>query len=188
MSQPTSDITWFSFSNAPIKEHTPEQLEAFAGQPNPEKAFRDLGFLFDQTRFTAKQPCLQRLGATPAAANNNATSTSLPNRSYEWDTVELVIQLRWQPGNPRKILVSATSYDDFPVATLIDAESLGPLPPAVETLLEQLKQELPTREMRYQQKRLPAKRPSNPPAAKPIVKPEPNAPEQSNSGIQISLF
>lgn len=188
MSQPTSDRTWFSFSDAPIKEHDPQQLEALAGQPNPEKAFRGLGFLFDHARFAAKQPCLQRLGTTPAEANNSDSSTSLPNRSYEWDTVALVIQLRWQPGNPRKILVSATSYDDFPVATLIDAESLGPLPPAVEALLEQLKQELPTREMRYQQKRPPAKRPSNPTAAKPIVKPEPNSPEQSNSGIQISLF
>lgn len=188
MSQPIPDITWFSFSDEPIKEHDPQQLEVLAAQPNPEKAFRNLGFLFDHARFTAKQPCLQRLDAEAAKANNNAALTTPPDRSYEWDTVALVIQLRWQPGKPRKILVSATSYDDFPVATLIDAESLGPLPAAVETLLEQLKQELPTREMRYQQKRPPTKRPSNLAAAKPIVKPEPNSPEQSNSGIQISLF
>jgi hypothetical protein len=54
-------------------------------------------------------------------------------------------------GQSRKVLISATSYDDFPVSDLIAAAQLDALPAPVVALLEELKADLPIRKLRYQQ-------------------------------------
>jgi hypothetical protein len=116
-------------------------------------------------------------------------STKHSDRTYQWETLPITVQLRWQPGQPRKVLITATSYDDFPIATLVDELELGELPPVMNKLLESLRQDLPVRKLRYQQKQSkmqvkaapkptasPAKVPSNDLAAKPA------------QSTQISLF
>jgi len=99
------------------------------------------------------------------------------------------VQLRWQPGQPRKVLLTATSYDDFPIAVLTDEANLGELPPVLTALLEQLRQDLPVRKLRYQQKQpktqaravqKPASPTANTPSHDAVAKPAPST--------QISLF
>jgi hypothetical protein len=76
----------------------------------------------------------------------------MSDRTYQWESLPITVQLHWQLGQPRKILMTATSYDDFPIARLLDEADLGELPPVLINLLELLRQDLPVRKLRYQQK------------------------------------
>ncbi|KAM3101102.1 hypothetical protein ACKFKF_09820 [Phormidesmis sp. 146-12] len=186
---------WLSFESvAKIRHDTAENLEALVHESSPEKAFRERSLLFNRERYEADQPCLQWLKSesenkTESRSSTVQQSTEQSDRTYQLDSLPITVQLRWQPGQPRKVLITATSYDDFPIATLIDESDLGELPPVLNNLLESLHQDLPVRKLRYQQKQpktqaketpkqtsLPAKVPSNDSAVKPV------------QSTQISLF
>jgi len=186
---------WLSFESiAKIRHDTAENLEALVHKSSPEKAFRERSLLFNRERYAAGQPCLQWLKSGDANQPESRSpsvqqSTEQSDHTYQWETLSIAVQLRWQPGQPRKILITATSYDDFPIAILVDESELGELPPVVNKLLESLRQDLPVRKLRYQQKQSktqvkeapkltasPAKVPSNDSAAK------------SAQSTQISLF
>jgi hypothetical protein len=103
------------------------------------------------------------------------------------------MQIRWQPikeGTKPQVLITATSYDDFPIARLIDEAALGNLPPALQDLLEQLKQELPARELRYQQAQSnPKNHPTNTTTKSTRTKPDkPAKPASESDSTQITLF
>lgn len=192
---PEKTEQWLSFESvAKIRHDTSENLENLVHESSPEKAFRERSLLFSRERYEVGQPCLQWLksGAINQLGPLSPTveqSTEHSDRTYQWETLSITVQLRWQPGQPRKVLITATSYDDFPIATLIDESELDELPPVVNKLLESLRQDLPVRKLRYQQKQpktqakeapkptaSPAKVPSNDSAAKPA------------QSTQISLF
>lgn len=186
---------WLSFESvAKIRHDTPENLKNLVHESSPEKAFRGRSLLFNRERYEAGQPCLQWLKSVATNQPESRLSTAEQSkehsdRTYQWETLSITVQLRWQPGQPRKVLITATSYDDFPIAILVDESELGELPPVVNKLLESLRQDLPVRKLRYQHKQsktqskeapkptvLPAKVPSNDSAAK------------SAQLTQISLF
>ena len=192
---PEKTEQWLSFESVAKRRHnTPENLENLVHESSPEKAFRERSLLFNRERYEAGQSCLQWLKSedeneTESRSLTVQQSTEHSDRTYQLDSLPITVQLRWQPGQPRKVLITATSYDDFPIATLIDESVLGELPPVVNKLLESLRQDLPVRKLRYQQKQSktqvkeapkltasPAKVPSNDSAAK------------SAQSTQISLF
>jgi len=193
MSTPTEQ--WLSFGRVAKSCHdTPENLESLVHESSPEKAFRERSLLFSQERYEAGQPCLRWLeteAATQAKSRSPTTQPSIDqsDRTYQWETLAITVQLRWQPGQPRKVLLTATSYDDFPIAVLTDEANLGELPPVLTALLEQLRQDLPVRKLRYQQKQpktqaravqKPASPTANTPSHDAVAKPAPST--------QISLF
>jgi hypothetical protein len=130
---------------------------------------------------------------SPSQPNNTPNPPS--DRPYQWNTLELNVQLRWQPNQPgtsRQVLITATSYDDFPVAILVDETELGELPPLLQTLLSELKQALPVRQLRYQQaqaktKPKPASR-TPPPSLTPSTRTKPDTPAPEPPPTQIALF
>jgi hypothetical protein len=65
----------------------------------------------------------------------------------------LTVQIRWQPGTPRRVLITATTYDDFPLATLTEITDLEEVSDAMQSLVYQLRQDVPVRALRHQQTR-----------------------------------
>jgi hypothetical protein len=187
---------WLTFEPAAPLNHTDTQtLETLAQTQDPETAFREAGLQFDRSRFEQGQPCLQMLESPKRAPSDStpAKTEEIPGeRTYQWETLELNLQIRWQSGSPRRALITATSYDDFPIATLVDADQLTPFPEPVQALLDQLQQDLPIRALRYQQRQAKAnkKKPSTtakPPTAQP-TKPVDTAAKEPSKASQISLF
>jgi len=183
---------WLTLEAAATAQKNPiETLQTLLTQSSPEHSFREIGYLFDREKHEAGEPCLQLLSARPSP---NPDPTEPDTRNYDWDGLALVIQLRWQPGTPRKVLITTTTYDDFPIAVLVDADQLplDTLPAAIQALLTTLQQDLPTRAFRHQQhnqgakRATPAKRktPVTQPTTPKHVAPEPGTPPQT----QISLF
>ncbi len=118
------------------------------------------------------------------------TTPSL-ERTYQWDTTPITIQIRLQPAQAdqaRSVLITATSYDDFPIAVLVDETELGELPPAVQALLAQLQQDLPVRQLRYQQTQKKVKPKSPSPARAASSAPQIAPPTANDTPTQISLF
>ena len=186
---------WLSFESvAKIRHDTPENLENLVHESSPEKAFRERSLLFNRERYEAGQPCLQWIDTEESTqigsrSITNQSSTNQSDRTYQWETLAITVQLRWQPGQPRKVLLTATSYDDFPIASLVDETDLGELPPVVMDLLERLRQDLPVRKLRYQQKQPKTQARATPKPASPSV----NAPSNDAAAkpaplTQISLF
>jgi len=97
-------------------------------------------------------------------------------------TICIVIQLRPETaaGQPREVLLSVQNgvgnKDDLPLFRLLPETELGgSFPPALEALLEQLRQDLPRRKARHEARQAAAKavpaRPANTtrPAGKPVA-------------------
>lgn len=186
---------WLSFESvAKIRHDTPENLENLVHESSPEKAFRERSLLFNRERYEAGQPCLQWLKAGDANQLESRSpmverSTEHSDRTYQWETLSITVQLRWQPGQPRKVLITATSYDDFPIATLVDELELGELPPVVNKLLESLRQDLPVRKLRYQQKQSKTQGKETPkPTALPTKALSNDSTAKPAQSTQISLF
>ena len=202
MSKPTQSSDWLTFDEAAeIGGYPIDTLTEALQQDSPERAFRVLGFLFDHPRHEAGQPCLQLFDPSSKEAETDDSSTedeelnpkSVPNqssdRTYDWATMPITVQIRWQEGTPRRVLISATSYDDFPLATLIEEADLGELPSSVQGLLNQLQQDLSIRAVRHQQAqgkpkpKTPAKQPTKQPT--PVAQSPASSPNQPT---QISIF
>lgn len=186
---------WLSFESvAKIRHDTPENLENLVHESSPEKAFRERSLLFNRERYEAGQPCLQWLksGDTNQLKSRSSTaeqSTEHSDRTYQWETLSIILQLRWQPGQPRKVLITATSYDDFPIAILVDESDLGELPPVLNKLLESLRQDLPVRKLRYQQRQSKTQsKEALKPAASPVKVPSNDSAAKPAQSTQISLF
>lgn len=186
---------WLSFeSAAKIRHDTAKNLEALVHEASPEKAFRGRSLLFNRERYEADQPCLQWLKSesenkTESRSRTVQQSTEQSDRTYQWESLSITVQLRWQPGQPRKVLITATSYDDFPIATLVDESELGELPPVLNNLLESLRQDLPVRKLRYQQKQPKTQAKETPqPTAPPAKAPSNDSVAKSAQSTQISLF
>lgn len=192
---PTPTEEWLSFERVAKSRHdTPENLENLIHESSPEKAFRERSLLFSQERYEAGQPCLQWLETEEATQAKSRSPTTQPStdqrdRTYQWEALAITVQLRWQPGQPRKVLLTATSYDDFPIAVLIDEANLGELPPVLIDVLEQLRQDLPVRKLRHQQKQPKAQAKAAPkPASSPVNTPSRDAAAKPAPSTQISLF
>ena len=202
MSKPTQAQNWLTFeSAAEVGDTSIESLNESLQQDSPERAFRVLGFLFDRTRHKARQPCLQLLEPSSeetetddsdaeAEENPKPTFDQPSDRTYNWATLPITVQIRWQEGTPRQVLISATSYDDFPLATLIEEANLGELPDAVQKLLNQLQQDLSIRALRHQQtqKKTKPKTPAKQPTRQPAPVAQSPAALSSNQPTQISIF
>lgn len=192
---PDKTEQWLSFESvAKIRHDTPENLENLVHESSPEKAFRERSLLFNRERYEASQPCLQWLKSEDeneieTRSPSVQQSTEQRDRTYQLESLPITVQLRWQPGQPRKVLITATSYDDFPIATLIDESDLGELPPVLNNLLESLRQDLPVRKLRYQQKQPKTQAKEAPkPTAPPARASSNDSAAKSVQSTQISLF
>ena len=74
----------------------------------------------------------------------------IEKQPYDFDhcTVQIAIQLLPDDGDPngRMVVLGARSHLDSPILRFIHLNELGTLPPVINTLLDQLKSELPSRE------------------------------------------
>ncbi len=101
------------------------------------------------------------VAAPPAAASANpAAVVSKPadedrradveKQPYEFDqcTVQIAVQFLPEDGDAkgRPVLLGVRTHLDAPIVRVLRLSELGELPPAICTLVEQLKSELPTRE------------------------------------------
>ena len=98
---------------------------------------------------------------SPAIGDSNPTSASeqkatdddrceIAKQPYDFDhcTVQIAIQLLPDDGdsNGRMVVVGTRSHLDTPILRFMRLNELGILPPCVNSLLDQLKSELPARE------------------------------------------
>ena len=96
--------------------------------------------------------------ATPAVSIPSANTadaqaddrSTLERQPYAFDhcTVQIAIQLLADDGDPngRMVVVGVRSHLDAPILRVVRWNEIGPLPPIVNTLLDELKAELPARE------------------------------------------
>ncbi|WP_008318589.1 hypothetical protein [Leptolyngbya sp. PCC 6406] len=78
-----------------------------------------------------------------------------PARNYDWAVVPYSLQVHWlapREGQPRQVMIAVTTYDDAPLARLLDARELGPLPEALHQLLQDLQASLAIRALHYEQR------------------------------------
>lgn len=114
-------------------------------------------------------------------------------RTYQWDTTPITLQIRLQPTTQdnaqRQVLIAATSYDDFPLAILVEQCELSDLltQPVIRDLLEQLANELPIRRLRHQELEQKQNKSSRQRAQQASSPPE-LSPPLDDTPTQISLF
>jgi hypothetical protein len=95
--------------------------------------------------------------ASSSSPTTSAESTTDPDQRceiekqpYDFDhcTVQIAIQLLPDEGDPkgRAVVVGVRSHLDAPILKFLRLNELGALPPLVNTLLDELKSELPARE------------------------------------------
>jgi hypothetical protein len=154
---PSSAANWLSLEGAAKETSVSiETLQICLEATSPEKCFQPHGLLFDRERRQAGHSEFLQLLEQPASLTNHFIdrSTVSDDRSYQWDTALIRIELCWQPLTPnadeRQILITATSYDDFPMCELITESALGVLPSVLINLLEELRSDLSVRQIRYQ--------------------------------------
>lgn len=161
----------------PIEEDTDHAGAAVAASPSPPPA------AVEATEEERSTPA-------PLASATAKGTQEVEQRAYDWDTTPIKLTVTWQPLKPgetnRSVLLSATTYDDFPISDLIPASDLGELPPVLQAMLDDLRQDLESRKFRYQQKPKPKqqRRPS-PVAPKPTANTPATAAAQET---QISLI
>jgi hypothetical protein len=111
------------------------------------------------------------------------------DRRYEWGEMPMQLTLHWfapeEPGQPRPVMLSVTTYDDAPLARLVTEAPLDQLLPELQALLAELEQSLAIRQMQWQQRA--KKRPPRKPAAS---QPQTTTthPTPTVSSTQITLF
>ncbi len=84
----------------------------------------------------------------------------LEKQPYDFDqcTIQIAIQLLASDGDPngRMVVVGVRSHLDTPILRIMRFNEVGPLPPIINTLLDELKSELPSRAqaavLRFEQK------------------------------------
>ena len=156
---------------------------------DPEKQFHKYGLLYDrERRESGKTAYLQQLEPAQTLSDGNHTS----DRTYTWDNTPIRLEILWLPspdGQDRSVLISATSYNDFPVSDLIEAAQLEALPAPLLALLDELKADFPIRKLRYQQQQSKEQKPvSRPVSLKPATSISTPVPANSKPSTQIKLF
>lgn len=190
------------------------------GKNTAEERFHALGLLFDRERYEAGHSDFLKLlnSATDeeeqtdeedeldqenleADSNNKESSNSVsPTQPqsepyiFEQCKVQVVITLlpsARQPGN-RPVLLAASSHGDFPIVAMLTQEELGALPPAISQLLDDLKADLPNRQVRRNIAQTQTAKATPKQAIQPQVQVSKTSPatskSNSNSQTQISLF
>lgn len=103
----------------------------------------------DDTEDGAPSSSATPLTQTTANADTDERC-DIERQPYDFDqcTVQIAIQLLPDDGdtNGRRVVVGVRSHLDVPILRLVRLNEIGPLPPLVATLLDELKAELPTRE------------------------------------------
>lgn len=88
--------------------------------------------------------------AAPMSQVEKDERSEIEKQPYDFDhcTVQIAIQLLPNDGDPngRMVVVGVRSHLDVPILRFVRANELGTLPPIVNTLLDELKAELPVRE------------------------------------------
>ncbi len=99
--------------------------------------------------------------ASPAAASDSPVAVAskpdekdqradIEKQPYEFDrcTVQIAVQFLPEDGDAkgRPVLLGIRSHLDAPIVRVVRLSELGELPPAINTLMDQLKSELPARE------------------------------------------
>lgn len=185
----TTPNEWLSLEAAAKATQTDVAILQDCLKADPEKQFHKYGLLYDrERRESGKTTYLQQLEPAQNPSNGNHAS----DRTYVWDNTPVRLEILWLPstdGQERRLLISATSYDDFPVSDLIAATQLDALPAPLLALLEELKADLPIRKLRYQQQQSKEQKSTHRPAslkpAAPASTPVTATPKPST---QIKLF
>src|SRR5689334_2253660 len=90
----------------------------------------------------------------PVEENDDELAT-VERESYEFDRCTLTISLQLLPtdGDPggRRVLVGVRNHLDQPIIKAVREAELGPLPSVIAELLEQLKADLPSRQVAFEQ-------------------------------------
>ncbi len=95
---------------------------------------------------------------------------------YDYDASPIVLVVQFRPvvaGQPRQLWVSVQNgvgnRQDFPLYRMLtEAELGGPFPPAIQALLDELRQDLPGRKERHAARQAAQ---ATPPASRPVAKP-----------------
>lgn len=191
ISSPTTG--WLSLeAAAQVTSLSIETLQACLDTPAPEKCFQPHGLLFDRERWKAGEAeFLQLLEQSTSSAKRSADrSPDFVDRSYQWDTALIRVEICWQPlasnTDERQVLITATSYNDFPVCELIGESELGCLPPVLSKLLDELRLELSVRQIRYQKQsaKVKGKGNANSSAASRSLTPATTASSPANQPVQ----
>jgi len=156
MSISSPATTWLNLEAAAQATSTSiEILQACLDAAAPEKCFQPHRLLFDRERWKAGEAEFLQLleQSTSPAKRSSDRSPDSAERSYQWDTALIRVEICWQPlafdSDERQVLITATSYDDFPLCELIGESELGDLPPVLAKLLDELRLELSVRQIRY---------------------------------------
>jgi hypothetical protein len=161
---------------------------------DPEKQFHKYGLLYDRDRReSGKTTYLQQLeSAQPEPSQTRKPASEVSDRAYTWDNTPIRLEILWLPspdGQDRRVLISATSYDDFPVSDLIAATQIDALPAPLLALLDELKADLPIRKLRYQQQQSKEQKSTHRPASlKPAATPSTPVTATPKPSTQIKLF
>lgn len=123
------------------------------------------------------------------ASNADSTPTQdNSDRSYTWADVAMHLSIHWfapdEPGQPRQVMLSVTTYDDAPIARLVLEEPLEHLLPQLQAMLTELEQSLAIRQMQWQQRA--SKQTRKPTASRPQT--TTSSPTPTVSSTQIALF
>jgi hypothetical protein len=195
---------WLTLEEAAVRVKQPlDRLNRHLTSASPVSRFQALGLLFDKVRHEAGEPCLQPLEAeeeelTPPTeeppkpdAPSDLKSANAGQRSYRWEEMPITVQLRWQPTtreNDRQVLITATTYDDFPLAMMVDATALEGLPLVILQLLDALQQQLSVRQLQHQQTTKPTAKTKRSPTPTPTPSPSPTKAVEPPTSTQITLF
>lgn len=180
---------WLSLEAAAKATQTNVAILQNCLKTDPEKQFHKYGLLYDRERRESGETAyLQQLEPAQNPSNGNHAS----DRTYVWDNTPVRLEILWLPstdGQERRVLISATSYDDFPVSDLIAATQLDALPAPLLTLLEELKADLPIRKLRYQQQQSKEQKSTHRPASlKPAATTSTPVTATPKPSTQIKLF
>ncbi|MEX0268976.1 hypothetical protein AB3R30_07530 [Leptolyngbyaceae cyanobacterium UHCC 1019] len=189
----TTPNEWLTLEAAAKATQTDVAILEDCLKTEPEKQFHKYGLLYDrERRESGKTAYLQQLEPTqPEPFQTRKPACEVSDRAYTWDNTPVRLEILWLPstdGQDRKVLISATSYDDFPVSDLIAATQLDALPAPLLALLEELKADLPVRKLRYQQQSKEQKPVSRPVSLKSATSISMPVPANSKPSTQIKLF
>ena len=190
----TTPNEWLTLEAAAKATQTDVAILEDCLKTDSEKQFHKYGLLYDrERRESGKTAYLQQLEpAQPEPAQARKPASEVSDRAYTWDNTPVRLEILWLPstdGQDRKVLISATSYDDFPVSDLIAATQLDALPDPVVALLEELKADLPIRKLRYQQQQSKEQKPvSRHTSLKPAVPASTPVISTPKPSTQIKLF
>jgi hypothetical protein len=185
----TTPNEWLTLEDAAKATQTDVATLQDCLKADPEKQFHKYGLLYDRERRESGETAyLQQLESAQNPSNGNHAS----DRTYVWDNTPVRLEILWLPsinGQDRKVLISATSYDDFPVSDLISPTQLDALPAPLLALLDELKADFSIRKLRYQQQQSKEQKSTHRPASlKPTTLTSTPVTATPKPSTQIKLF